>query len=488
MQHELELQQIIYHLLKSQIRFGVYRCEDTLPTIKETSKYFWVSVDTIRLSYLQLREEGYISLSTGVGATVKIRYSDEEIRHYTQRYFAYRKQTLLDLAQSLQPLFHYGQWYAFKNASPETLDELEQIGLNSDLSPIYKMSQQLLLVYGSLNNKLLMGLVWKKFLFFQVPFLSIEKNLMFFKRGEDPLLNMVQLCRQKDWPALWNAVGNYQNIPYLALKEFYNESISQVRNVGQVDFTWNIYEKSSQICYSLCMELLFAIHQKFYPVGSLLPSPVKFSKEMQIGLNTVRRSINLLNKLGATQSINGVGTKVLPPLLSARNCDFSDATIQRRLLDFAQSFHILSLSCRICAKITVDSTDPSSIQQWAGRLEEIKRTDMLENIMYACYEAISLHAPHHAIRVVYTQLTQQFFWGFPLRELHGDRESTNSYFLPFLDSLVDCLNRRDAERFSVKLEELQLAEIGRISQYLSGIGIQEAALLVLPEDFHGPRL
>ena len=71
-----ELQQIIYELLKTQIEFGMHRCGDSLPTIKEASLYFLASVDTVRLAYLRLKEEGYITLRTCVGATVKIRFTD----------------------------------------------------------------------------------------------------------------------------------------------------------------------------------------------------------------------------------------------------------------------------------------------------------------------------------------------------------------------------------------------------------------------------
>ena len=81
-----------------------------------------------------------------------------------------------------------------------------------------------------------------------------------------------------------------------------------------------------------------------------LSPPQQLAHEKQAGLNTVRRAIGLLNKLGAVRSLNGVGTQVLPPVDSAKNCDFEDPVIRRRLVDFLQSFHILAFSCRTCAQ------------------------------------------------------------------------------------------------------------------------------------------
>ena len=72
MHKERELQHIIYNLFEMQIKFGVHRYGESLPTIKEASNYFLASVDTIRLAYVRLKQEGYISLGAGVGATVRV--------------------------------------------------------------------------------------------------------------------------------------------------------------------------------------------------------------------------------------------------------------------------------------------------------------------------------------------------------------------------------------------------------------------------------
>ena len=474
-----ELKHIIHNVFKTQIEFGVYRFGEPLPTIKEAGEYFLASVDTVRLAYLRLKQENYISLSPSVGAKVIVRLSEETIQKNIQDYFACRRRAMLDLAQSALPLFGYARWLALKKAPPQVLDELEYVSQCNELPSPYRMSRYLLLIYGNLNNDLFIRLVWQVFLFMQVPFLSIPQNVRYYKKEKDPMMDMVQACRKQQWGQLWNSVLRYRENFTASLTQFYDKAIPPQPEKKQIDFSWNMYKKTSQVCYSLCEELLRAIHQGEYPVGEFLPPPARLAQEKGVSINTIRRTIDLLNKLGATRSVNGVGTKVLPPLDSAENCDLSDSTIQKRLLDFLESFHILALTCRMSARSTIESMDPFGITQWINRLAEVKREGVYENLMYACCDFISVYAPYRAVRAVYAELARHLFWGFPLRDIHGNRETTNRYFLPYLETLTECLQCLDAQTFSETLEKLQIAETKRTARYLARIGIQHAETVTI---------
>ena len=475
-----ELWHTIHNLLKTQIEFGVYRLGDSLPTMKEAGGYFLASVDTVRLAYLRLKEENYISLSTSVGATVIVPFSEKDIQRHIQDYFVCRRSAMLDLVQSLMLLFGYGRWLALKNASPQMLDELERISLCKELPSPYRMSRYLLLIYGNLHNDLFTRLIWQVFLFMQVPFLSIPQNVNYFDQDRDPIMGMVRLCRAQDWDQLWNAVLFYRETLVTSLTQFYDKAVPLCDDVKQIGFSWSIYKKASQLCYSLCEELLHSIHRGEYLAGDFLPSPAKLAEEKGVSVNTIRRTIALLNKLGATRSINGVGTKVLSPLDSAENCDLSDVTIQKRLLDFVKSFHILALSCRLSAKLTVESMDTATINGWVAQMEEVKRRGIYEDFIYICYRYIAAYAPYRAIRTVYAELARQLFWGFPVRNIHGNREETNAYFLPCLEEMAGYLRQADASSFSKKLEELQIAETKLTVKYLADRGIMDAGSLLIP--------
>lgn len=477
-----ELQEIIFHLLEMQIKFGVHRCGESLPTIAEASRYFLASVDTVRLAYVRLKREGYISLSTSVGATVKVRYGEEEIREHIQAFFSCRKNAMLDFARAARPLFGRAQWLAFTGASPETLDELERSNLRKDVPAPYRMSRQYLLLYGALGDDLFMRLIWQMFLFFQGPFMSIPQNARYFELETTPagdvLTNLIRLCRAKDREGLWLAIDNYEERRFDALRRFYDTQIREEPDTAQIGFNWNPYKKASQLCYSICMDLMMKIRLGEYPAGSFLPSLDRLAREKRVSLNTIRRTLALMAKLGAVESVNGIGTKALPLFDCPLHCDFTNDVIQKRLLDFAQGFHILALSCRACARLTVDSMDAGAIGEWIGELETLKSTGVYEDVIVTCYSAISRHAPYQAIRTVYCELTKQLFWGAPLRDLHGNRERTRAYFRPYLESLIAYLTHGDAEGFSEKLEELQRNETKLAAEFLVNLGIQEAAGLL----------
>ena len=61
----------------------------------------------------------------------------------------------------------------------------------------------------------------------------------------------------------------------------------------EVAFQWNSYNKASQICYSLAMDLLVSINNGVYPADTLLPSLNKLSQEKQVSVSTVRRALSL---------------------------------------------------------------------------------------------------------------------------------------------------------------------------------------------------
>lgn len=486
MQNEMELQQVIYNLIVMQIQFGGYRCGDSLPTIKEASGFFLASVDTIRLAYVRLKQEGYISLSTCVGATVKVRYSEEEIRGFIQAYFACRKDAILDLARSALPLYGHAQFLAFTSASLETLDALERSNRRKDVPAPYRMSQQYLLFYGALGNGLLMRLIWQMFLFFQAPFFSIPHNAAYFmletRPPRDVMSELIRLCREKDWDGLWRAIRDYGDRRLRALLRFYETEIRPEPEAEQIAFLWSPYKKASQLCYSLCMELMGKIRSGEYPAGSFLPSLSQLTREKGVSLNTARRTLGLLGKLGTVESVNRVGTRVLPLFDCTVHCDFTDGAVQKRLLDFTQGFHILALSCRLCAKLTLEAMDANVIRAWMEQLKALRQSGIYEDVIVTCYAAIAAHTPYQAVRTVYNELTQQLFWGAPLREMHGNREARKAHFGPYLETLIDCLSHADAEGFSLKLEELQVIETKSAVRFLARMGVREAAGLLFFEE------
>lgn len=472
MVNEWDLQSIIYSTLKTQIEFGIYRFGECLPAMEDLSDLLFISIDTARLAYRRLGKDGYISLSKNVGSVVKVDFRKEDIEQNVQDYFSERKDALLDLCHSMPFLFGSLQLYAWKNASAQALDKLEGLTLPDRILPSYKLMHYLPLLYGSLENNLLMRLICRICLLTIAPLLSLEDFREYHFFEESAFLRQLTFCRDKNWTALRTASRENMASFSRAVELFFTSRITAADPTLQRRFTWNSYKKSSQLCYSLGMELMTAISRGIYPPGSFLPSLVRLAEEKQVSISTVRRTLSLLNSLGRTKSVNGIGTQVLPMEEIEGNCDFSNPAVQGRLLDFFQSLQICAFSCRDTAEATVMALDPSSCRQWIDSLLCFKKAGRPDLLSSYCIEFISLFAPYQGVRTVYAELFKQLIWGYPLRLRLDQQVSANRYYLPYLDSMVQSLECCDASGFAEKLEEVLLHQTNAIAALLAEAGIK----------------
>lgn len=481
MSNGMELQQVIYDVFRTQIQFGAFSYAERLPTIEEAAHDFMVSVKTVRAAYLRLQCDGYITISKSIGVKVSVQYSRQDTETHIQQFFAERKDALMDMGKSLRLLFSNAQWLGFKNITPELLDQIEQLTAPREYMAPYIMIQQHQAIYGTLGNSLLMRLVWQAFIFFQAPFLSVSGNLALLCHKKNPLLQMTALCREQNWPALRTCVDAFHEQKGLVFRQFYEERIQLPAADCQAVFEWSVYKKASQLCYSLGMELLVAISKNVYPPDSLLPSLNTLAKEKGVSVNTVRRTMTLLNDIGATKSINGVGTMVLPPDQIARHCDLSQASVQERLYAYAESMHILALSCKQVAEATIRSMNRETAEKWKENLVSYEQVERYELVLYAIMNLISKDSPLMAIRTVYRELFLSLFWGYPMRSLKKDPQRNNAFYRSYYLCYLDCLDRLDADTFSAKLEELMKSELKMIMGWLVELGITEVTSLMVDE-------
>jgi len=305
-----------------------------------------------------------------------------------------------------------------------------------------------------------------------------------FEDSDDPLLDMISLCRQKDWKGLWETVASCQEQITSAINWFYADRITMEPPGEPVSFHWSAYQSTSQCCYSLAIDLLKGIRLGYFAQDGYLPSPAKIAKYERVSTITVRRTLTLLNQLGATRSVNGVGTYVLSMEDSTKDCDFSQPVIRKRLLDFVQSLQILAMTCGSCAKSV--GINHSAVELWKERLAYIKDNFRYESVVYASLEIISLFAPNQTIRKIYDQLLRVLLWGYPLRSMHGSREKINEFYFPYVNVLLDSLERCDWDRLAAELEDLLFYELDFAAFRLNELDIREATSLVIVR--HGAQL
>lgn len=481
MNNNTDMRKVVYSVLLTQIHFGIYHYGEKLPTIEETSLQLCVSVDTARAAYLKLKEEGYITLSKNVGAMVKIRYSAEETETFIQTFFSVRKNAVLDLGNSMLPLFGNAQWIGLKHAPHESLHAMEQLFRLEKPPAPYAILDYLNQKYSPLGNTLLMRLVWQIFMFLHDPFFCIEENLMYFDHTEDYMTNLLPLWGEKDWTTLRVEVDQSLERLSFAISQFYEDKINVSPAEKEITFTWSSYKKSHQLCYSLAMELLISISRGVYPVGTLLPSQKELAKQKGVSLSTVRRALDLLGSVGAIKSAKYVGTLVLPFDKATENSDFTNPVLHRRLVDMIESLHILALSCKDVSLLTLNTLDSASVEQLYQKLFIIKKRQRGDTLSYFILNLIAECAPCQSIRTIYSELLRQFFWAYALRGVKGYQESIITTYAPHFDALIGPIEKRDFPQFSANLEVFIIDELRRTIETLSQLGITGAENLLIPD-------
>lgn len=279
--------------------------------------------------------------------------------------------------------------------------------------------------------------------------------------------------------------GTEQAVPHLPE---YRESRLPLYAAGdfpsgaETAFRWSAYRKSSQRCYSLAIGLLTGISRGAYPAGSYLPPAGRLAGEAGVSVSTVRRTVSLLNSIGAVKSSRTLGVCVLPPEQSAENCDLTRPHIRSRLLDLTAGLQLYALSARAVSALTLSALDADALRQWSRRLSGLQSGRRYELAAYASLELLSKQAPYGTIRTVYTELLQLFFWGNPLRGTRGATEENRRSFDPLSSRMHGALEARDIPRFSALLEALLLHELRVTVDALLALGIGEARALLIPDE------
>ena len=362
--------------------------------------------------------------------------------------------------------------------SADIYDSIRQLEASASLSQI-TVFKHILHSYTALGNDLLIRLVWQIFMFCEAPFFNIPENPWCADALKEYSIRSLDCCLKQDWDSLRELISSAHDSLALALCRFYDEKATMPPSEQEISFQWNSYDKASQICYSLAMDLLISISRDKYPANTLLPSLSKLSREKQVSVSTVRRALSLLNGVGATKSIKRIGTRVLPLHETVTNCDFSKPVVRKRLLDMAQSLQILTLSCRHIAKDTIQALGEAELKTCRTRLASLKDRQRYELISYTVLDLLTCFAPYQAIRTVYKELLQILFWGYSLRNIWRKDEAEIPYYLPYFKEFDRFLAEEDAIRFSGKLEELMVQEFHNTVQILDSLGIHEAKKLLI---------
>lgn len=483
----MELSQAIYQFYLTQIQFGIYQYGEKLPSLEETCKKFHISLDTAGPAYHRLKQEGYISISKKSGARTIVTYEPHDVELHIQKFYADRRESLIDLSSSIWPLLGQAQCCALKYGSLEPADLTDLSGAETLLAPqaIWELLDR---KYSALGNELLMRLTRYLYLYFYGSFWSVIGNKTLHEKTLRHLQTAESLCHRKNWEGLPDVMRMVQDDFSQALRDFFNEKIYMQPSGKEAAFCWDVYKKSSQLRYSLAMELLTEISRGAYPAESYLPSAARLSAAKGVSVSTVRRAVCLLNSIGAVKSTRPLGARVLPPSQSAENCDFTQPDYRRRLLDLVKSMQIFALSGKAVSELTLSSLDEVSLCQWKQYLCDLKSRGHCEQVIYAVLSLIKKYAPFQTLRTIYSELLRLLFWGYPLKGMLEMEEPASLFLLPCFEQMLSALRQNDITGFSATLERLLFHELHRIVDVLLKLGIHEVGKVLIPESGGAPYM
>lgn len=476
-ENEFHLYRVIYEVLATQIRFGVYAAGDRLPRLEEANEHFLVSVDTLREAYLQLAKDGAVNLRKRAGATVRRQYSNAEIAAHIQDYFGRRSRSLPDATASLGDLFGKALWLGLKAASAAQLERVEALARDPKANSVHTVIQILQLLYGNLGNDLLMRLKWQIFMYHQAPFLSLGANVDFLRQHHSPILGMIALRRREDWSALRGAVDEFQNLFSSAVDRFYRQAVRG--DSDDLPFQWNWHRSTSQFCYSLGLDLMTAITREEAPAKSKLPSLAQLAARYEVSVSTVRRTLILLNRLGAVATKNGSGTRVVSVAEAAAACDFAHPHVRECLVGVLQSLHFFSLTVRAVAERALAAAKKEDLCRLQQNLVDLMARNRSETALHACLQAFAEWAPQQTVREVYGSLLSLLYWGYPLRGLDGGSAGVEARRLANLEALSVSLAANNFSACAVRLEHMCLDEVRLTAARLQAKGVPGVDRLVI---------
>lgn len=478
MQNEHQFSNLIYDYFLLRICFRYYKYGDFLPPIKTLCQQFCVSSRTIKAALKKLRSKGYISMHNGQMTKVIYQQSEEEFSGFIHRFYSERGDSLPDLFESGASIFVPLLIEGIRRMDEKDIiyvTVLAEHAVPEDLTKFYCFILQ------KLENPLVMNLFWETAMFQGFLFVRNYNSEELYDAAfiKHHLLETITRIRARDWEGLYDLFYRFQKKGFDRANSYIRQNFHFDPAVEKISFTWRIYRDYPQLCYSLTLHMLHDIYLGEFRNSEFLPSYEKMAAKYGVSVSTMRRTVQILHSLGATQTINGKGTRIFSLGEHARKTDFASPAVRRNLAFFFQSFEIMIVSCE---KVTCDSLSalsPDERGQLIGQLETCLHTGRCDLSLWSLLISIAKKSPLQGIREIYGKLYGLFLWGYPLKA-SSDIWPEEDITTQFTKSFIEALREDHISRCGKLVKELVSYLFPIAETYLSEHGIQPEELRMAP--------
>ncbi|MFQ7552797.1 MAG: GntR family transcriptional regulator [Blautia marasmi] len=231
--------------------------------------------------------------------------------------------------------------------------------------------------------------------------------------------------------------------------------IPPAKGEKQIPFEWRIYRERPQVCYSLASHIMHHIYMGRYRDTDFLPSYERMAEEYRVSVSTVRRTIKVLNQLGAARTINGKGTRIFRIGEPCDATDFEVPAIRRNLAYFIQSFELLVFSCETVMREFLTAVSQEERNELIKELEENLDTGRCELSLWYCLLLIARYSPLQGIREIYGRIYSLFLWGYPLKTSYGRNVDSDRAMYDFTVTMISRLKENAIDACAETLRKWQ---------------------------------
>ena len=470
-----QISNLIYDFFVMRFQFRHYRYGVTLPSIDSICREFNVSQQTVKAAFRQLREDGFIDMHNGRPTRVIFQQTEQAFHESVQSFYSKRTAAFPDLFETSALILIPALMEGLRRTSQQDLIQLKSFLTRADTDDALYFFCYIL---QKLENPLIINLHWEISFYTGLIFFdrNIDENIYSRKLVEKGIGEIIDCTMNRDWDGLRSTLFAFQ-------KNTTERSISYItRNItpaaGQIPFIWRIYYGRPQICYSLSLRLLHEIYLGKYRETPYLPSYEKMAREYQVSVSTMRRTIDVLSRFRAVESVNGIGTRVCPA--STETPDFSTPAVRRNLALFFQVFELIILSCEEAACATFLRLTPDEKSSLLCRLEENLRSGRCAFSLWHILLCIAMYCPIKGCRHIYSKIYGLFLWGYPLRTSHKETAWLEKDDEEFTKAIAECIGQNRFRECSLIVREMTIRLFHRAENYLLSHGIQEDELRLSP--------
>ncbi len=464
---EENLYRSIYEYLLAHIYFGYYPEEKHLPSIHTLGSLFGVSTITVRSAFRLLEQEGYITSSKNKRTEILPDLPGQPREFPGQ--FLLDEASQKDVYRSCQLLFPMIYYCGLNAYSEQKLPELCLI-LDPHSQLLYDpvVHFQACMVKG-LNNSLALNLYYDMVLFTTPTYLAVmsmekKSRKQIYADLSHRFMKILRSRSAGDRTAMWRQIQDVCSIlcshPSPPAKGF----------VRSTPYRW----RKQQICLSTATSLIRQVILGTYPVGSFLPSARALSEESSTAVITIRRAIVLLNDMGITETINGRGTRILPPERALEKVRWDKPSVKKNLMAYLEAVHLLAITCRRVAEAVFPRLTPQDKAVALKSMRLAQRQGRAGMFIYIYLNLLATATELSALQDIYTQLANLLILGLPLSfltpEFHLDSCASH---------LASILEVSDPQLFAAVLELLLECAFLSAREKMVHIGIKEAGRMVL---------